>query len=184
VREGENVEAQCEIVDSAGAAEAFDDLARLHHMRWTSEGKPGVFASPRFTGFHRQLIGRWLPTGRAILARLSLSGMPVAVLYGFVAGQKFHFYQSGVVRDSGGPLRSPGNLAHILLMRTLAERGLGEYDFLRGSSSYKQRLSTRENHLVGIEMWRATLRSATFRAVEIARRILAKGHRSVPTINV
>src|SRR5690606_20490262 len=35
---------------------AFDTLARLHAIRWTSRGKSGAFASPRFVAFHRGLI--------------------------------------------------------------------------------------------------------------------------------
>ena len=184
IREGERAGVQFEIVGSEQASEeVFGDLVRLHQTRWTSEGKPGVFASPRFVEFHRRMIGQWLPVGRVVLARLSLSGAAVTVLYGFVTRQKFDFYQSGVAKDSK-ELRSPGNLAHLLLMRMMAERGLKEYDFLRGSSSYKQRLSTLENKLVGIEIWRPTLRSAGSRSLEIARRLLAKGQRSIPTLSV
>ena len=60
-------------------------------------------------------------------------------------------------------------------MRALIERGVTSYDFLRGSSSYKQRLATRENQLVGIRIWRPTLRAAVFRLVRLAGRIVNKG---------
>ena len=80
-----------------------------------------------------------------------LGDEPVAVLYGFVNGSRFDFYQSGVRRDVTGRLRSPGNLAHLRLMQTLAERGVTAYDFLHGISSYKERLATRENQLVGVQ---------------------------------
>jgi CelD/BcsL family acetyltransferase involved in cellulose biosynthesis len=174
VREGERARAQFEVVDVEQAAGAFDDLMRLHQERWTLDGKPGVFAAPQFIEFHRHLIGEWLPCGRAVLARLSLAGDPVAVLYGFVTGQKFDFYQSGVRRETAGPLRSPGNLAHLLLMRALTERGVTAYDFLRGSSSYKQRLATRENQLVGVRIWRQTLRAAAYRMAQLTGRVVTK----------
>jgi CelD/BcsL family acetyltransferase involved in cellulose biosynthesis len=98
----------------------------------------------------------------------------VAVLYGFVTTQKFDFYQSGVQRDATGPLRSPGNLAHLLLMRALTKRGVTAYDFLRGSSPYKQRLSTRQNQLVGVRIWRPSLRAAGYRLIRFAGRVLSK----------
>jgi CelD/BcsL family acetyltransferase involved in cellulose biosynthesis len=110
---------------------------------------------------------------------MSLAGNPVAVLYGFVTGQKFDFYQSGVRREINGPLRSPGNLAHLLLMRALTERGVTAYDFLRGSSSYKLRLATRENQLVGIRIWRPTLRAASYRLIQLVGRVVGKGPRAM-----
>jgi CelD/BcsL family acetyltransferase involved in cellulose biosynthesis len=177
LREGDRAGAHFELVGVEHAAGAFNHLVKLHQERWTSEGKPGVFAAPRFVEFHRNLLAEWLPSGRAVLARLSLAGDPVAVLYGFVMGQKFDFYQSGVRRETSGPLRSPGNLAHLLLMRALAERGITAYDFLRGTSSYKQRLATRENQLVGVRLWRPTLRAAIHRSGQLAERVFGKGQR-------
>ena len=175
LREGAG--AHFELIGVEQAAAVFNQLVKLHQERWTSDGKLGVFAAPRFVEFHRNLVAEWLPVGRAVLARLSVAGDPVAVLYGFVTGQKFDFYQSGVRRETAGPLRSPGNLAHLLLMRALTERGVTAYDFLRGSSSYKQRLATRENHLVGVRIWRSTLRAASHRLIQFAGRVAGKRQR-------
>ena len=108
VREGELAGAQFEVADVQQATGAFDDLVKLHQERWALDGKPGVFAAPHFIEFHRNLIREWLPGGRAILARLVLEGNPVAVLYGFVTGQKFDFYQSGVQLETSGPCGAPG----------------------------------------------------------------------------
>jgi CelD/BcsL family acetyltransferase involved in cellulose biosynthesis len=174
-REGERAEAQFEIVDGEQAVGAFDDLVRLHQHRWMVDGKPGVFAAPRFIEFHRILIKEWLPGGRALLARLSFAGVTVAVIYGFVNRQKFDFYQMGVRLEPSGPVRSPGILANLLLMRALTERGVTAYDFLRGSASYKQRLATRENQLVGVQIWRPTLRAAIHRSGQLAQRVFGKG---------
>lgn len=175
LREGESAGARLEIAEPARLADAFGDLMRLHQDRWQRDGKAGVFAAQRFVEFHRQLVAEWLPAGRAVLARLSLPSGPVAVLYGFLTGAKFDFYQSGVQLDTNGTLRSPGRLAHLLLMRALAERRVTAYDFLRGASPYKTRLATRENRLCGIEIWRPTLRAAAHlsarRASQTVRRV-------------
>ncbi len=177
LREGERAGAQLELVDAEQAAGAFDDLVRLHEERWTLDGKPGAFAAARFTEFHRNLIQEWLPSGRAVLARLSFAGVPAAVLYGFVNGLKFDSYQLGARREPGSLVHSPGILANLLLMRALTERGVTAYDFLRGSSSYKRRQATRENHLVGVQMWRPTLRAAVHRSGQLATRVFNKGQR-------
>jgi CelD/BcsL family acetyltransferase involved in cellulose biosynthesis len=177
LREGERAGAQLELVDAAQASGAFDDLVRLHQERWTLDGKPGVFAAARFTEFHRNLIQEWSPSGRAVLARLSLAGVPAAVLYGFVNGRKFDSYQSGARRDPGSLVHSPGVLAHMLLMRVLTERGVTACDFLRGSSSYKRRQATRENQLIGVQIWRPTMRAAIYRSGQLAARVFNKGQR-------
>ena len=177
LREGERAGAQLELVDVTQAPGAFDDLVRLHQERWTLDGKPGVFAAARFTEFHRNLIQEWLPTGRAVLARLSLAGVPAAVQYGFVNGRKFDAYQLGARREPGSLVHSPGILANLLLMRVLTERGVTACDFLRGSSSYKRRQATRENHLVGVQIWRPTLRAAIHRSGQLAARVFDKGQR-------
>jgi len=174
LREGE-AGAHFEVADVDQATGAFDDLVRLHQERWTLDSQPGVFASPRFTEFHRKLIQEWLPSGRAILARLSIANVSVAVLYGFVNGLKFELYQLGVRREPASRVHSPGILANLLLMRALTERGMTAYDFLRGSASYKVRLATRESQLVGVRIWRPTLRAAIHRSGQLAVRVFGKG---------
>ena len=173
LREGHTAGARFEIADAG----ALDDLVSLHQARWTAERKPGVFAAPRFTAFHLELIREWVPAGKAILARLSVGDEPVAVLYGFLSGSRFHFYQSGVRRDGAGGLRSPGNLAHLRLMQALVHRGVTAYDFLRGASSYKGRLATGENRLVAVQLWRPTVRAATSRLSRLGAQVTRRGAR-------
>lgn len=177
IREGEKAGVTMEIVTPDQADGAFDDLVHLHQARWTQEGRPGVFAAPRFTAFHREIVRTWLPDGRAVLARLSLGGEAMAVLYGFITGSRFDFYQSGVRRDSTTALRSPGTLAHLLLMRALADRQVTAYDFLRGASSYKERLATRATQMIALQAWRPTLRAATARSVQLVTRVTQRGRR-------
>lgn len=174
LRDGEQADAKFEIVGADGIDGAFDDLVRLHQGRWAALGKPGAFAAPRFVAFHRRLIQEWLPSGRAVLARLSLRGEPVVALYGFVTRQKFDFYQLGMRREPGGPVRSPGNLALLHLMKALAERGVTTFDFLRGSASYKERLAGRETELIAIRTWRPTVRGVASRSVRLAREFVGR----------
>lgn len=162
--------------DAADASKFFQELIRLHQERWTAAGKPGCFAARPFTEFHRQLVGLWVPNGKAVLARLSVGRESLAVIYGFVAGAKFDFYQSGARLD-GGLLQSPGNVAHLMLMRELAERGVTRYDFLRGSQSYKQRLATEECALVRLHIGRPSLLNEAGLMADLLRRASLRGLR-------
>ncbi len=175
LREGERAGAELVLAEEARAPAVFAELMELHQQRWRAEGKPGVFAAPRFVAFHRRLLGDWLPTGQIVLARLAIAGQPTAILYGFVTRGRFEFYQSGVQVDEDGPLRSPGALAHLMLMRALVDRGVTAYDFLRGETSYKARLTTRSTELVAVHLWRPTPRAALFRTVRWGKRALRAG---------
>jgi CelD/BcsL family acetyltransferase involved in cellulose biosynthesis len=175
LRDAERHKAVLELATQENQDQFFEDLVRLHQDRWMAEGKPGCFSAARFTEFHRCLAREWLPDGRAVLARLSHEGQVYAVLYGFVTGTKFDFYQSGIRLEDTGPFDSPGTTAHLLLMRALTELGVTAYDFLRGSSSYKERLASREASLIGIRIWRPTVRTAVHRSVQLAGRIARKG---------
>ena len=176
LREGERLNVRFDVVNAEAMSIAFEDLVRLHQARWTAEGSPGVFSAPKFVAFHRNLLGTWLPSGRAVLATLGLGGDTVAVLYGFITGTKFDFYQSGVRFDSAGSeLSSPGTLAHLLLMKALAARGTTAYDFLRGPSAHKERHATGATALVGVRAWRPTVAAGLYRTANLAGRVVRKG---------
>ena len=133
MRKAERVGMTLELADAATVEACFADLVRLHQQRWNAEGKPGCFASARFTQFHRRLVHEWIGSGRVVLARLSCEGKACAVLYGFVTGTKFDLYQLGVVPMEGAGIHSPGLAANMLLMEHLAAGGITHYDFLRGT---------------------------------------------------
>lgn len=155
--------ASLEFADPSNVDPFFDDLVRLHQHRWVARGEPGCFASPRFDAFHRALARAWVPTGAAVLARVSFDAVPVAVVYGFITGSKFDAYQSGMTTEPVGALTSPGALAHLMLMRELSTRGVAAYDFLRGSSFHKERLATDSRRLYRVQIWRSTVRARAAR---------------------
>lgn len=164
LREAEQCGAILELATPPAMEQFFDDLVRLHQERWTEQGKPGCFAASRFTAFHRSLAYQWIGSGKAVLARLSFDGQATAALYGFVTRSKFDFYQSGVKTIQDGPLRSPGHVAHLLLMRELCGRGITRYDFLLGSSNYKAHLTTESVQLFTLQVWRPTVRATAYHA--------------------
>lgn len=150
----------------------LDELIVLHQARWTEAGEPGAFASDRFTAFHRALVARLLPQGRAALIRVRRGDETVGCLYGHVDGGRLLFYQGGLQRYEDNKLKA-GVAAHVMFMRACREHGLTEYDFLAPATRYKEELSTRAEQLVWAELERASWRT---RLLALARRV-----RRVPT---
>lgn len=158
---------------SAEAHDVLDELIELHGERWTTDGQAGAFASPRFTGFHRDLVERLVPGGRAALFRVRRDGETVGCLYGFVEGERLLFYQSGLRRYADNRLRA-GMAAHALFMAACRERGLREYDFLAPAARYKLELATRCDRLVWADVERPGARLRLERAGRRARAALRR----------
>jgi CelD/BcsL family acetyltransferase involved in cellulose biosynthesis len=175
LRQVEKEDLAFDVASSADEARAFfDELVRLHQQRWTAAGESGAFASDRIIGFHRAVIASVAAKNpeRILLSRLSEQGRPIAVLYGFAAGGKFDFYQSGVAEAGRGKIGSPGMAAHLLTMRELASRrGVETYDFLAGQSTYKDRLATGAGELIRARAFALNAGGVRALTAEVAGRI-------------
>jgi len=168
----------CESAQTPAQAHAFfDEMVQLHQRRWEAAGQPGCFSSQTFTRFHRQLIDMWLPSGKVVLTRIRCGKTTLAVKYGFLIGSKFDFYQSGVRLDEDCPIRSPGIVSFMLLMQHLISRGVVTFDFLRGSSNYKQRLATTAEPLVMVRRVRWTLGTTMGFVVDLGARGIRRAGR-------
>jgi CelD/BcsL family acetyltransferase involved in cellulose biosynthesis len=148
--------------DGEQALAFFEQLVALNIARWTARGESTPFSSPRVLDFHRRLLAALAPGGTAVLSRVVWSGQPLAVLYGFVVGGKYDFYQSGVCTTGDGPLESPGTATQLQLMGWLAERGVATYDFLAGDSDYKLWLATGTRQLSLLRVARPTMGGLAF----------------------
>lgn|SRR5262245_9508689 len=149
-------------------------LSELHVERWHEAGHGGAFVSPRFAGFHHEYATRILKRGQLDLLWLTVGGEPVAAHYSFVSGGKVYFYQSG--RKMGVPANVRlGIVMFILAIQDAMARGLREYDFLGGDSTYKSLFTTRTRPLVQVRVARPSLRETTrltlHTAVNAARRL-------------
>jgi CelD/BcsL family acetyltransferase involved in cellulose biosynthesis len=164
-REGRlRVEAAADVPE---ALAMLDELAQLHQSRWTARGKPGVFASPRFTAFHRALVARAFPSGGIQLLRIRAGETVIGLLYNFVYKGRVYFYQGGL-RFSDDNRLKPGLVAHAAAIRYGRDAGLREYDFLGGDDRYKQSLSTDARTLRWLVFERPTLK---MKALRLLRRL-------------
>ncbi len=168
--------------DPVEALEFLDELIALHQQRWESRGQPGVFASPRFTAFHRALVPRLAATGEVCLFRIRDERSTLSCLYGFIDDDRLMTYQHGTPIQAG-QRASPGMVTEVLCMQACYDRGLAVYDHLAGDSEFKRSLSTGAETLVWASARRGRLRWA---AVDGARRIgrlrqaVARRHTGVP----
>lgn len=158
-------------------AEAFFAEQRdLHQARWNAEGKPGVYASQRFTEFHRSLLRKWVPEGKLAFAKVLGDGRTIGVLQLFLEGDRALYYQSGTLPVDGK--QSPGLVSNYLVLAECGKRGFAVFDFMGGDTLHKRRLSTGTRHLV----WGTWQRPRwKFTVVEAARRLRALFARSKPS---
>ncbi len=150
----------------------FDQMVALYKQRWTAVGKTGSFA-PRHAEFHRSMAHRLAPTGAVVLARLELERTPFAVVYGHRVREKVYCFQQGVAPESN-VLRSPGTVAWLVLMWTMAEQGVTLFDQLSGASGFKERFATGVHPLTEMRIVKPTFRYLATRMGDLVRRATAK----------
>jgi CelD/BcsL family acetyltransferase involved in cellulose biosynthesis len=122
-------------------------MATLHQAAWQKRGELGAFASERFTGFHRTLIGRAWAKDKIHLAKITAGSDCVGILYSFYDRKKVYFYQSGFNYEPDNRLK-PGLLCHALMIEWYTKYGADEYDFVAGDARYKRSLATDSRNLV------------------------------------
>jgi CelD/BcsL family acetyltransferase involved in cellulose biosynthesis len=140
----------------AQALDYFDELVALHRRSWGERGQAGAFL-PFVHAFHKRLIAQRFASGEIQLLRIRAGDSTVGCLYNLVARGTVAFYQSGLALETDGKLK-PGLVCHALAVAHDAAAGHRWYDFLGGSSRYKQSLSTDARNLVWLRLQKNRLR--------------------------
>ena len=171
--------------ERAGTDAERRDLLRLlvefHERRFKEAGGSSAFLTPTVRAFQDEATRRTFGRGTLRLYALRLNGAPVAVMYGFLYGDRFYFYQHGF--DDSYRDHSVGLALMALTVRAAIDEGAREFDMLWGVEPYKF-LWTRESraleryeifpvHLGGRMHRRAT--AAERGARRLARRVLSLG---------
>ncbi|MFH1261855.1 MAG: GNAT family N-acetyltransferase [Pseudomonadota bacterium] len=151
----------------------WEDLVRLHQKRWNAVGRPGVFSSPLFTEFHREIVERYTRRGWLDGLVLYTNGQPMAVVYSYRIGGTIFLYQSGLETELPPKVR-PGLQLHLEVIRQGIVRGDREYDFMRGDDRYKKQFTESSRSLFHVEAGRPTPRR-TLRFLSISARERIKG---------
>ncbi len=130
-------------------ARGIEVLIRLHRARWALEGGSEAIDGRRVENLHRDAAAGLARAGWARVWQLSACGAPRAVLYGFRHGSRVAFYQAG-----HEPAWRPRSVGTVLLGHVLErcfDEGVAEFDFLRGSESYKQTWATGARRTVAVQ---------------------------------
>ena len=137
----------------------FNKLESLHQKEWIKRGKTGAFAEPFFKKFHNKLIERRFELGEIQLIRVFTEKEDIGYLYNFIFNNEILFYQSGFnYKEENNKLR-PGIISHYLTIEACIKQKYSKYNFLVGTTQYKQSLSTHSDILHSIILSRKTIKS-------------------------
>lgn len=113
----------------------FDELFRLHRLRFEGRRINSDLLKPGVYEFHLDTAQRLAESGMASLLLLKVRGQAIAALYGFSAGKRFSFYQAGM--DPAWARVSVGLVMMGCSIEEAIRSGHDEYDFLGGANPYK-----------------------------------------------
>jgi len=133
----------------------------MHQARWSAEGSPGSFYSPRKRAFYRDVLVDLLQRRWLRFYHLEVDGVIRASQFGFAFGGVLHslqeafdheFHPSGV----GGV----GVVLRAMAIKESIGEGLHGYDFLGGVEDFKTRWNTITHYVQRVRIGAAGLEGA------------------------
>jgi CelD/BcsL family acetyltransferase involved in cellulose biosynthesis len=117
------------------------DLERFIELHRGAEGTKGRFMGPEIADFFRLIASEFIPLGWLRLDVLEIADRIVAATFGFQLDNTFYLYNSAF--ESSLRRLSPGYILVSQLVEDAIERGLRQFDFLRGPERYKYQFGAR-----------------------------------------
>ncbi len=121
--------------------EAMKIFFELHQKRQTQTGEAGLFAESANRSFHLDVANAFAEKGWLSLFFLTFNDEPVSCIYCYEYNKKLYFYLSGF--DPEYAYYRPGHLTFKYIIKYGIEKGLKEFDFLRGNETYKSLWGTK-----------------------------------------
>ena len=151
---------------------AFDTCVRLHEKRWMHNGAGGgAFQRGHFLTFHRNIVDRFEPIGRLSISLVTVDGLPVAGIYGFVYEDTYYFYLPGF-DPTAAPHASPGMLALNGRIEQAIEEGLDCFDLLQGDAPYKTVWTGNIRRSLTLRGYNRRSRAVLFKLAESAKQLV------------
>lgn len=168
LKEKYKVEFKC--YDEIGSVkQAMRMFIQLHQKRWKSKNMPGAFASPSFTSFHLELAEHFAEKGWLGLYFLTVDDQPISVQYVFEYNKKMYQYLTGF--HPGYPEYSVGHLMLMCVIENCIQKGLREYDMMRGGEPYKTRWGAKNRKNLQIRFINKSFRGRIYNWATHARLI-------------
>ena len=163
-------QARFSIVESVQELDTgFEDLARLHLLRWSDRTAHPAFSTPEFCGFHREWMQVLQAQGRLVLPALELEGRRIAMLYCMIYKNRLSFFQSGF--DPACSQLSPGDVLISHAVELAIARGCEVFDMLKGDHDYKRRFFQDERRNLEIRAFRPGVVDLGYRLLDRLRRL-------------
>ncbi len=134
------------VTEPGQLARPMADFFRLHAQRWAVDGGSQGIKGPGVESFHRDATQYLAERGLLRLYTLRIGEQAVASVYGIVHRGKFIYFQSGY--DPAWRSKSVG----LVLVGETFKDSVEEYDFLRGTESYKADWTTQERKTVAVRV--------------------------------
>ena len=176
----EKQEGYCiEKTEAPGAlAGPLTDFFRLHAARWSEDGGSQGIKGRGVESFHRDATQLLAERGRLRMYTMKVGGQAVASVYGIVHGESFIYFQSGY--DPAWRNRSVGLVLVGETFRDAIASGLTDYDFLRGTETYKSDWTTKQRKTVSLRIlapggdgeWLVRKEEGMRQVREVAKRLL------------
>jgi hypothetical protein len=137
--------------DSSELERDFEELVRLHQLRWKSKNHPGSFADKSFFLFQKTVMTHLLKNGYLDLWLLSVGDKNICANYNIRQNGKIYTYQSGIDTSFDASI-APGYLLHSYCIENAIQHGFSEYHFLLMGhfDAYKKRWANNTNDLCDI----------------------------------
>ena len=161
---------------SGNLKDNLNDFIRLHQTRWEKKGEKGCFHNDPFRAFHKEISEIASQKGWLFLEFLSLNGERIAGIYGFQYGETAFFYLPGLNPDRM-PNTSPGKLLLFESIRRAEEKGVLEYDLLKGTYDYKLAWATGIRRALTLRIFNRTFRAVFLKTLESAKTLIKLGVR-------
>lgn len=156
------------------------DFFRLHAARWATDGGSQGIKGHGVEAFHRDATQLLAERGRLRFYTMKVGGRAVASVYGLVHGGSFIYFQSGY--DPEWRNRSVGLVLVGETFKDAIAEGLTEYDFLRGTETYKSDWVTKQRRTVSLRVHAAKGTGRWYtRSEETARRARNAAKQVLPT---
>jgi CelD/BcsL family acetyltransferase involved in cellulose biosynthesis len=120
----------------------YEQLVRLHTVRWQAVGAPGIFSADYHRRFFQAAFAGLAHAGLLRLFVIRLNGEPIAATCGFLHHRHCYHFITGY--DPRWSRLSLGSFAVYVAVRAAVSEGAGCFDFLRGKEAYKYRWGARD----------------------------------------